>query len=133
MPRTLGLNIDSESSGCSSSSWSQTDDESLETPFWNEQQGPPAHVWDDDTLSLLQTTGAALELPKASFPMLPSDYSSIENNSSHQSCHFRMEQLDLESVSSDCDDDDKDDFCSRDNPHPGRRPKSWRGEYISSL
>jgi hypothetical protein len=143
MPRTVGLSIDSESSGCSSSSWCETDDESLEAGFWDKQdQGPPTHVWDDEspTLSPLQTpctAALALEITKVSLPMLPSDYSSSENSSIHQPCHFRsqvirrrIEQLEQESLSSDCDEDDVEDdalFSSRELHHHGRRrPKSWR-------
>lgn len=143
MPRTLGLNIDSESSG-GSSSWCQTDDESLETAYWDDEkhQGPPTHVWDAEespTLSPLQayciTSGTAVEIPTLPLLMQPSDYSSSENSCSiHQSCHIRsrvirrrIEQLEQESFSSDCEYDD--DFISSSqepNTHRRRRPQSWR-------
>jgi hypothetical protein len=132
------------------------DDESLlETPFWMEKnhQGqhrsrqqqvpPPTHVWEDEydesaTLSPLQTTSTALALAleTKSLPMMPSsDYSSSEGSNSiiqHQSCHFRsrirqrIEQLEQESLSSDCSQDEDDYLLlSRENPQPRRRPK-WR-------
>lgn len=136
MPRSprLGLPIDySESSGSSSCSWGHTDDESLENPFWVDILGdrrhvPPTDVWDDEesaTLSPLQTTGASLE--GKSLPMFPSDYSSCESSSIDRPCEFRsrirrrMEQLEQESLSSTCSEDE-DDFVSRENPP---RPK-WR-------